>query len=74
MKTYHIAILKELLAFCKQTAMQFPERARLLRGFKSNQTWTIKFPTTPTLLGGVDSFCIELIPPSWEDHNHFSLK
>lgn len=40
-----------------------PERTRLFRLFKTHQNWAKKFLATPTLLGVVDSYGIELIHP-----------
>ena len=40
-----------------------PERTRLLRLFMTPQDWTQVFLASPTVLGGIDTSGIELIPP-----------
>jgi hypothetical protein len=38
-----------------------PERTRLFRLFSPHQAWTAAFLATPTVLGGIDTYGIELI-------------
>lgn len=40
-----------------------PERTRLFRLFKAHQDWTQRFLASPTMLGVVDTYGIELIHP-----------
>ena len=40
-----------------------PERTRLFRRFRTHQDWTDRFMASPTLLGVVDAYGIELIHP-----------
>src|SRR2546422_4882477 len=40
-----------------------PERTRLFRLFKTHQAWTQAFLATPTVLGVIDTYGIELIHP-----------
>ena len=40
-----------------------PERTRLFRRFRTHQDWTDRFLASPTLLGVVDTYGIELIHP-----------
>lgn len=40
-----------------------PERTRLFRLFKRHRAWTARFLATPTLLGVIDTYGIELIHP-----------
>jgi hypothetical protein len=40
-----------------------PERTRLLRLFTTHQDWTQAFLAAPTVLGGIDTYGIELIHP-----------
>ena len=42
---------------------RLPERTRLFRLFKTHQDWTRVFLATPTVLGVVDTYGIELIHP-----------
>src|SRR2546423_8290146 len=43
-----------------------PERTRLLRLFTTHQDWTQAFLAAPTVLGGIDTYGIELIHPMRE--------
>ena len=43
-----------------------PERTRLFRLFATHQPWTDAFLATPSVLGVVDSYGIELLPPMRE--------
>jgi len=45
---------------------QLPERTRLFRLFKTHQDWTQVFLAAPTVLGGIDTYGIELIHPMRE--------
>src|SRR5437764_9965643 len=45
---------------------RLPERTRLFRLFKTHQDWTQVFLATPTVLGGIDTYGIELIHPMRE--------
>src|SRR4029434_5774014 len=45
---------------------RLPERTRLLRLFKTHQDWTQVFLAAPTVLGGIDTYGIELIHPMRE--------
>ena len=40
-----------------------PERTRLFRLFKTHHDWTRLFLAAPTVLGVIDTYGIELIPP-----------
>src|SRR5262245_35129264 len=40
-----------------------PERTRLFRLFRAHQDWTQVFLAAPTVLGGIDTYGIELIHP-----------
>jgi len=40
-----------------------PERTRLFRLFTTHQNWTRAFLATPTVLGGIDTYGVELIHP-----------
>jgi hypothetical protein len=40
-----------------------PERTRLFRLFKTHQAWTAAFVASPTVLGVIDTYGIELIHP-----------
>jgi len=42
---------------------QLPERSRLFRLFTTHQAWTQVFLAAPTVLGGIDTYGIELIHP-----------
>jgi hypothetical protein len=42
---------------------QLPERTRLFRLFRTHQNWTRIFLATPTVLGVIDTYGIELIHP-----------
>src|SRR5262245_65752045 len=42
---------------------QLPERTRLFRLFTTHQDWTQFFLAAPTVLGGIDTYGIELIHP-----------
>jgi hypothetical protein len=42
---------------------QLPERTRLLRFFRTHQSWTQVFLASPTVLGVIDTYGIELIHP-----------
>jgi hypothetical protein len=42
---------------------QLPERTRLFRLFATHQDWTQAFLAAPTVLGGIDTYGIELIHP-----------
>jgi hypothetical protein len=42
---------------------QLPERTRLFRLFKTHQDWTQVFLASPTVLGVIDTYGIELIHP-----------
>lgn len=57
------AFYRWLMHDCQALFPHLPERTRLFRLFKTHQTWTFHFLATPTLLGIVDSFGIELIHP-----------
>src|SRR5262249_59158269 len=43
-----------------------PERTRLFRLFVTHQDWTQVFLAAPTVLGGIDTYGIELIHPMRE--------
>ena len=43
-----------------------PERTRLFRLLATHRTWTDEFLATPSILGGVDSYGIELLHPMRE--------
>src|SRR6266446_10257099 len=43
-----------------------PERTRLFRLFRTHQDWTQVFLAAPTVLGGIDTYDIELIHPMRE--------
>src|SRR6266699_4745050 len=43
-----------------------PERTRLFRLLKTHQDWTQVFLAAPTVLGGIDTYGIELIHPMRE--------
>ena len=43
-----------------------PERTRLFRLFMTHQDWTQAFLAAPTVLGGIDTYGIELIHPMRE--------
>src|SRR6266851_3598913 len=45
---------------------QLPERTRLFRLFKTHHDWTTAFLATPTVLGVIDTYGIELIHPMRE--------
>jgi len=45
---------------------QLPERTRLFRLFKTHQDWTQVFLASPTVLGVIDTYGIELIHPMRE--------
>src|SRR6266545_4822311 len=45
---------------------RLPERTRLLRLFRTHQDWTQVFLAAPTVLGGIDTYGIELIHPRRE--------
>jgi hypothetical protein len=45
---------------------QLPERIRLFRLFRTHQAWTQAFLAAPTVLGGIDTYEIELIHPMRE--------
>src|SRR5881409_2188756 len=45
---------------------RLPERTRLFRLFKTHQDWTQVFLAAPTVLGGIDTYGIELIHPMRE--------
>src|SRR3989441_8910724 len=45
---------------------QLPERTRLFRLFRTHQAWTQVFLATPTVLGVIDTYGIELIHPMRE--------
>jgi len=45
---------------------QLPERTRLFRLFRTHQDWTQVFLATPTVLGVIDTYGIELIHPMRE--------
>jgi hypothetical protein len=42
---------------------RLPERTRLFRLFATHQDWTRVFLAAPTVLGGIDTYGIELIHP-----------
>ncbi len=42
---------------------RLPERTRLFRLFRTHQAWTTPFLASPTLLGIIDTYGIEVIPP-----------
>src|SRR6195256_4337929 len=42
---------------------RLPERTRLFRLFKTHQDWTQSFLASPTVLGVIDTYGIELIHP-----------
>src|SRR5713226_2419140 len=42
---------------------RLPERTRLFRLLKTHQAWTQVFLASPTVLGGIDTYGIELIHP-----------
>ena len=42
---------------------RLPERTRLFRLFTTHQDWTRAFLAAPTVLGGIDTYGIELIDP-----------
>src|SRR5437870_7517730 len=42
---------------------QLPGRTRLFRLFSTHQAWTTAFLATPTVLGVIDTYGIELIHP-----------
>src|SRR3989442_1185744 len=48
---------------------QLPERTRLFRLLKTHQDWTTAFLATPTVLGVIDTYGIELIQPIREGRN-----
>src|SRR2546421_8622805 len=43
---------------------RLPERTRLFRLFRTHQDWTQVFLAAPTVLGGIDTYGLELIPYS----------
>src|SRR5215468_7976496 len=45
---------------------RLPERTRLFRLFTTHQDWTQTFLASPTVLGGIDTYGIELIHPRRE--------
>ena len=45
---------------------RLPERTRLVRLFSTDQDWTQTFLAAPTVLGGIDTYGIELIHPMRE--------
>ncbi len=45
---------------------RLPERTRLFRLFTTHQNWTQAFLAAPTVLGGIDTYGIELIHPMRE--------
>src|SRR6266571_3995627 len=45
---------------------RLPERTRLFRLFVTHQDWTTAFLATPTVLGVIDTYGIELIHPMRE--------
>jgi hypothetical protein len=45
---------------------QLPERTRLFRLFRTHHDWTQLFLAAPTVLGGIDTYGIELIHPMRE--------
>jgi len=45
---------------------RLPERTRLFRLFKTHQDWTQTFLASPTVLGVIDTYGIELISRTWE--------
>ena len=45
---------------------RLPERTRLFRLFRTHQDWTEVFLVAPTVLGGIDTYGIELIHPMRE--------
>ncbi len=48
---------------------QLPERTRLFRLFTTHQDWTQVFLASPTVLGVIDTYGIELIHPMREGHS-----
>ena len=42
---------------------QGPERSRLFRLFRTHRAWTYRFLATPTLVGVIDTYGIELLHP-----------
>ena len=42
---------------------RLPERSRLFRLLRTHRTWTYRFLATPTLLGVIDTYGIELLHP-----------
>ena len=42
---------------------RLPERTRLFRLFTTHQAWTQAFLAAPTVLGGIDTYGIELLHP-----------
>ena len=42
---------------------RLPERSRLFRLLRTHQAWTYRFLATPTLLGVIDIYGIELLRP-----------
>jgi hypothetical protein len=51
---------------------RLPERTRLFRLFKTHQAWTQAFLATPTVLGVIDTYGIELIHPMREGRSPYS--
>jgi hypothetical protein len=52
---------------------RLPERTRLFRLFKTHQRWTYLFLASPTVLGVVDSYGIELLHPIREGRSPAQL-
>src|SRR5215467_8161298 len=48
---------------------RLPERTRLFRLFKTHQDWTRAFLATPTVLGVIDTYGIDLIHAIGEGHS-----
>ena len=48
---------------------RLPERTRLCRLLRTHQDWTRAFLATPTVLGGIDTYGIELLHPMREDRS-----
>ena len=53
---------------------RLPERTRLFRLFKTHQDWTRVFLASPTVLGVIDTYGIELIHPIRESRSRSVAK
>ena len=52
---------------------RLPERTRLFRLFRTHQDWTQAFLASPTVLGVIDTYGIELIHPIREGRSSHQI-